>query len=211
MEEVRVTIGTSPHSHFPVGRGSLDAVVGVVHIKDLIAYGLMSGREFKVSVVGHEPLFVPETTTALALLDQFQRARVHLAIVVNEYGGTEGLVTLNDVVQALVGDLGRRGDEAKPQATRREDGSWLLDGSLPLHEMIVTLGLPTEAEDSLPPVNTVGGLVMSMLGRIPKAGDKTEWAGITLEVVDMDGARVDKVMAMTLPSPKAVGDDGASV
>lgn len=199
-EEVRVTIGTSPHSHFPVARGSLDSVIGVVHIKDLISYGLMSGREFRVSVVAQEPLFVPETTTALAMLDQFQRSKVHIAVVVNEYGGMEGLVTLNDVVQALVGNLGRRGDDGKAQATQREDGSWLLDGSLSLHEMAVALGFSAEMEESLPSVNTVSGLVMSVLGRIPKAGDRADWSSLTLEVMDMDGARVDKVLAVKRPT-----------
>ncbi len=197
---VRVVVGTSPYSHFPICRGSIDRLVGVVHIKDLIAYGLLAGSNFKVTAVAHKPLFVPETMPALRLLDMFQKSRNHVAFVVDEYGATRGLITMNDVLSAVVGDVARRSEEPAPTAVRRADGSWLLDGSLPLHEMVVTLNIPPHAEAELPNVNTVAGLVLAQLGRIPVAGDRAVWHGFTMEVVDMDGSRIDKVMAVPIPS-----------
>lgn len=200
IDAVRVVVGTSPYSHFPICRGSIDRLVGVVHIKDLIAYGLLAGSSFKVTAVAHKPLFVPETMPALRLLDMFQKSRNHVAFVVDEYGATRGLITMNDVLSAVVGDVARRSEEPAPTAVRRADGSWLLDGSLPLHEMVVTLNIPPHAEAELPNVNTVAGLVLAQLGRIPVAGDRAEWHGFTMEVVDMDGSRIDKVMAVPIPS-----------
>lgn len=195
IDAVRVLVGTSPHSHFPLCRGSLDHLVGVVHIKDLIAYGLLAGADFKVTAVAKKPLFIPENMPALKLLDQFQRTQVHVAFLVDEYGGTQGLITLNDVVSAVVGDIARKTEEPQPAAQRRHDGSWLLDGSLPLHEMVVTLNLSPESEAELPDVNTVAGLVLSQLGHIPVPTEKCTWHGFSLEVVDMDGTRIDKVLA----------------
>jgi putative hemolysin len=194
VDMMQVLIGTNPFSHFPVCDGDLDRLVGVVHIKDVIAYGLISGREFDVSKVAQKPLFVPETMPALRLLDQFQASRTHIAFVVDEYGGTQGLITLNDVLGALVGDLSRRGEEPPPKAVRRADGSWLMEGALPLHEMVVTLGLSPAVEAELPDVSTVGGLVLASLGHIPATGERVQWQGYMLEVVDMDGTRIDQVL-----------------
>lgn len=195
IDDVRVLLGTSPFSHFPVCRGSFDDLVGVVHIKDLIAYGLLAGRDFKPAAVAQKPLFVPENMPALKLLDTMQRSRTHVAFVVDEHGGTEGIITINDIVQALVGSLARQGDEEPPGALRRSDGSYLLDGRLPLHEMVVMLRLPPEVEQDLPDVSTTAGLVVALLGHIPKKGESVEWQGWRLEVVDMDYQRVDQVLA----------------
>jgi putative hemolysin len=196
IDGIRVLVGTSPHSHFPVCRGSPDHIVGVVHVKDLIAYGLLAGTNFKVTAVAQPPVFVPDTMPALKLLDQFQRTKAHIAFVVDEYGGTQGLITLNDVVRAVIGDIPRRAEASPPGAQRRSDGSWLLDGSLPLHEMVVNLEIEPEAEAELPDVNTVAGLVLAELAHIPIPGEKVTWHGITLEVMDMDGTRIDKVLAV---------------
>lgn len=194
-DEVRVLVGTSPFSHYPVCRGSIDQLVGVVHIKDLIAYGLLSGAAFRVSAVAHKPLFVPETCPALQLLDQFKRTKVHVAIVVDEYGGTHGLVTLNDVVRVLVGDLSRKGEDPPPVATRRPDGSLLIDGRLPLHELEVTLTLTIAESGDATDARTAAGLVLDLLGHIPHKGESVEWRGWILEVVDMDGTRIDQILA----------------
>jgi putative hemolysin len=195
IDAVRVLVGTSPHSHFPVCRGTLDQLMGVVHIKDLIAYGLLAGSDFKVTAVAQKPLFIPETTPALRMLDQFQRSKTHVAFVVDEYGGTQGLVTLNDIVRAVVGDIARHNEQSPPQAQRRDDGSWLLDGSLPLHEMVAMLKLSNEIESELPNVNTVAGLALVQFGHVPTAGERAVWQGFVLEVVDMDGSRIDKLLA----------------
>lgn len=199
VDELRVLVGTSPFSHFPVCRGSLDHIVGVVHVKDLIAHGLVAGAEFNVARVAQKPLFVPETTAALVLLDRFQRTRTHVAFVVDEYGGTEGLVTLNDVIGALVGDITRRGEEPPPKAVRRDDGSWLVEGRLPLHEVLRTLRLPEGAADELPEVHTAAGLVVALLGDVPRVGQHVDFNGWRLEVVDMDDHRIDQVLAKRLP------------
>lgn len=198
---MQVLIGTSPHSHFPVCDGSLDKLIGVVHIKDLISYGLLAGKEFNVATVAQQPVFVPETLSGLRLLEQFQERRTHVAFVVDEHGGTQGLITLNDVLRALVGDVSRAGQTAPPSAVRRQDGSWLMDGMMPLHEMVTTLGLPAAAESELPTdVSTVAGLVLSLMGRIPGRGERTQWQGYQFEVVDLDGPRIDQVLVSQLPS-----------
>jgi putative hemolysin len=199
-EDVRVLVGTAPFSHFPVCRGSIDRLAGVVHVKDLIAYGLLAGADFKVSAVMREPVYVPETMPALKLLDLFQRARTRIAFVVDEHGGLEGLVTANDLVQAIVGDLSRVGEEELPRATRRDDGSWLVDGRLPTPELLQTLGLDATAADELPDVATAAGLLMVLIGRLPGTGDHVDWNGWRFEVVDLDGTRLDKLLVSPRPA-----------
>lgn len=201
IEAVRVLIGTSPFSHFPVCKGDLDKLVGVIHVKDLIAYGLLSGGDFAINQVARKPLYVPETTPALMMLENFQKSKTHIAIVVDEYGGTQGLVTLNDIVGAVVGDVSRNSSEPLPQSIRRKDGSWLLDGSLPLHELALTLHLTSEMESQLPDANTVAGLLLDQFGHIPSAGDETTWQGYSFEVMDMDGTRIDKVLVRRVDEP----------
>lgn len=196
LDTVRVLLGTSPHSHFPVAKGSLDQLVGVVHIRDLIAYGLLSGgSEFEVTDVARKPLFVPDTCPALVLLERLRDTRTHVAFVVDEYGGTMGLLTLNDVVRAIVGDIARLGEEPAPGATRRRDGSWLIDGRLPVHELVERLGLGPEAEGDMPDARTAAGVVTALLGHIPSNAESVQWQGWRLEVVDMDGTRVDQILA----------------
>lgn len=204
IDAVRVLVGTSPFSHFPVCRGGLDQLAGVVHVKDLISYGLLEGAGFKVTAVAQKPLYVPETMPALRLLDQFQSTKSHIAFVVDEHGGILGLLTLNDVTAAVVGDISRRGEAAPPAMTRREDGSWLIDGRVPLHELAVGLDppIPREAEEQMPDVSTVGGLVSAVLGHIPREGERLSWQGWVFEIIDMDGTRVDKVLAMRQPPPR---------
>jgi putative hemolysin len=193
-EDVRVLIGTAPFSHFPVCQGSIDRLQGVVHVKDLISYGLLAGADFQVSTVMQAPVYVPDSMPALKLLQLFQSNRTRIAFVVDEHGGLEGLVTANDVVQALLGDMGRVGEDEQPHATRREDGSWLLDGRLPMPDVLATLGLDADAADELPDVATAAGLVTALLGDLPSTGDRARWCGWTFEVVDLDGRRIDKIM-----------------
>ena len=198
-EDVRVLIGTAPFSHFPVCEGSIDRLQGVVHVKDLISYGLLAGTEFKVSAVMQAPLYVPDSMPALKLLQVFQANRARIAFVVDEHGGLEGLVTANDVVQALLGDLSRGGEDELPGATRREDGSWLVDGRLPIPEVLATLGIDAEAAEELPDVATAAGLVTALLGDLPATGDTVTWNGWCFEVADLDGRRVDKLLVSPVP------------
>lgn len=193
-EALKVLVGTSPYSHFPIGDGDLDKLIGVVHIKDLIAYGLLMEQDFDVSAVLQKPIFVPESMPVLKLLDQFQQSKNHVAFVVNEYGGTQGLITLNDVLSALVGDVSRKGEQAAPRAVKREDGSVLVDGRMAMHDLVALLNLSAEAASVLPDVSTAGGLVLALFGRIPEEGEKVEWLNRVIEVVDLDGTRIDKVL-----------------
>jgi putative hemolysin len=194
IDAVRVLVGTSPHSHFPICRGNIDNLVGVVHVKDLVAYGLIAGKDFKVAVVAQKPLFVPEKMPALRLLDQFQSTQNHIAFVVDEFGGTLGMLTFNDVTRAIVGDVSRKGATSTPTLTRRSEREWLVDGRLPLHELVVGLELSPEVESTLPDVSTVAGLVTTVLGHIPREGESLKWQGLAIEVIDMDGPRVDKLL-----------------
>lgn len=194
IDDVRVLVGTSPHSHFPICDGGLDKIIGVVHIKDLVSYGLLASTSFKVTDVAHPPLYIPEATPCLALLEKFQQSKTHIAIIVDEYGGTQGLLTLNDLLRPLVGDISRRGEDTRPTALRRDDGSWLIDGRLPLHDLITLLGLPSQAEAQLPDVSTTAGLTLHVIGHIPHEGEHASWLGFRFEVVDMDGTRIDKLL-----------------
>jgi putative hemolysin len=198
-EDVRVLIGTAPFSHFPVCGGTIDRLRGVVHVKDLISYGLLAGSDFKVSAVMQPPVYVPDTMPALKLLELFQANRTRIAFVVDEHGGLEGLATANDVIQAILGDLSRGGEDEKPAAVRRDDGSWLIDGRLPLPDVLATLGIGRDAPDELPEVATAAGLVTALLGDLPTTGDHVDWHGWRFEVVDLDGRRVDKLLVSRLP------------
>ncbi|MBU3682697.1 MAG: HlyC/CorC family transporter [Phycisphaerales bacterium] len=198
-EDVRILIGTAPFSHFPVCGGTIDRLRGVVHVKDLISYGLLAGSDFKVSAVMQPPAYVPDTMPALKLLELFQAKRTRIAFVVDEHGGLEGLATANDVIQAILGDLSRGGEDEQPAAVRRDDGSWLIDGRLPLPDVLATLGIGRDAPDELPEVATAAGLVTALLGDLPATGDHVDWHGWRFEVVDLDGRRVDKVLVSRLP------------
>lgn len=200
VDMVRVRVGTSPYSHFPVCKGDLDHLLGVVHIKDLIAFGLLAGERFRITEVMQKPMFVPESMPALRLLDQFQQTKVHIAFVVDEYGGTQGMLTLNDVTSAIVGDVSRRGEAGLPTMTRRGDREWLVDGRLPLRDLIAGLDLPPEIDEELPDVSTAAGLVTALLGHLPVEGEQTQWQGLRFEIIDMDGTRVDKILVSRVES-----------
>lgn len=184
-------IMTSPHSRFPVAHGSLDHVVGIIRAKDLLDAALR-GQPIDLNTSVREALFIPETATASHALELFKQSTKHVALVISEYGGVEGLITINNLVEQIIGTV-----EA-PQAKEREDGSWLMDGLLPIDELKSTFNLkdlPGEAEGHF---QTLGGFVMTHLGRIPSAADHFEWGGMRFEVMDMDGKRVDKVLVQRL-------------
>lgn len=205
-DRIRVAVATSYHSHFPVAKGSLDNVLGIVHVKDIIKHGLIS-ESIVLSELVRPPLFVPEATPAYKLLDTFQKSGDHVALVVDEYGALRGLVTLNDIVESLIGEISPPSSRGEMMAVQRKDGSWLLDGSLPtdeLHRILLAQSPGLEfVRDA--DVATVGGLVMSVLGHIPHDGEVFDRDGFHYEVVDMDGQRVDKVLVSKIP--RAVESD----
>ena len=192
-QEIRHIITESVHSRFLVAEGSLDNVVGVVHAKDLLVH-ILSEQVVDLEATLEQPLYVPESMRALKVLELFKQSGTHIALVIDEYGGIQGLVTPSDILEAIVGDLPEAGEHVDPLAVQREDGSWLLDGMLPVDEFkdLFDLGeLPGEDQGIY---QTLAGFVVMQLGRIPAATDYFVWEGLKIEVVDMDGNRVDKVL-----------------
>jgi putative hemolysin len=185
----------SVHSIFPVAEGSLDNVLGVVLAKDLLVSSL-EGRPVILKDLLREPLYVPENMAALKALELLRAARLPMALVIDEYGGLQGMVTLNDILQAIVGEVSAPGEGEEPGIIQREDGSWLLDGMLPVDEFAELFDLDELPEIETAQYQTLGGFVMSHLGRIPTPGDHFEWADLRIEVMDMDGFRVDKVLVV---------------
>jgi putative hemolysin len=192
-ETIRRKLTQNSHSRYPVVRGTLDEILGVVRTRDLIGQLLENKPIHLASIVQH-PLFVPEGMEALDLLERFKSEREHLAIVTDEYGGVSGLVTINDLVEAIVGEMPTRSDADEPEIVEREDGSFLVDGKLSTHEFKERFGIKALHDEEDGHYQTVGGFVMAMLGRVPRTGDYFDWHGWRVEVADMDGRRVDKVL-----------------
>ena len=194
-EENLGTLREGAHARFPVCQDGLDNLLGLVKVYDLLMETL-DGQQLDLTKSLQKPVFVPESTRALRVLELFQQTGNQLAFVVDEYGVTQGLVTLTDIFQALVGDLPSAEELEEPQAIQREDGSWLFDGMLPVHQFKEILELddrelPSEHRGTY---HTLGGFVVMYLGRIPISADHFTWGNLRFEVMDMDGNRVDKVM-----------------
>jgi putative hemolysin len=193
-------IVTSGHSHFPVYQSNRDQVAGMVAVKALWAHSAI-GLPTTLKNLLVPPLIVSETMTAMQLLEQFKKSSRHIAVVTDEFGAVQGLVTLIDVMEAIVGDMPEPGQRSQPAAKRRDDGSWLIDATLPATELKTLLGLaaalPQEKEADF---QTLGGFVVTQFGRIPAAGDYFDWAGWRFEVIDMDRRRVDKVLVAKAPA-----------
>ncbi len=194
--EIRNTILESGYSRYPVAHGTLDDVAGVVAIKDLLTQS-WRGQELDLHAVLQPVMFVPEGLPAFDMLERFRVMRSQIALVIDEYGSLQGLVTINDILEAIVGDLPEADDVFDPEVVRREDGSWLLDGMLPVDEFMELFGIREMPADTEGYYQTVGGFVMTMLGRIPTVGDHFDWQKLHIEVVDMDERRVDKVLVMS--------------
>jgi putative hemolysin len=188
---------TSGHSWFPACDGHLSEVVGVIHIKWVQAKRA-KGEQVPLRECAQQPLFVPEGMEALKLLEVFKGSHKHMAVVVDEFGTVVGLITPFDVLLAIVGEMPSTEGDEEPQAVRREDGSWLLDGLVPIDEvkeLIHVHAFPGEEQGSY---HTLGGFMMMQLGRIPRTADRFELVGHRFEVMDMDGRRVDKVLIAPL-------------
>jgi putative hemolysin len=193
LEENQRILATSVYSRLPVCQGGLEHVVGVVRAKDLLAQCLNSGSlDLSANLV--PPVFVPITQSAFKLMETLKAKRSHMALVVDEQGTTRGIVTLNDLLEAIVGDLPAVDESDEQEAVQREDGSWLMDGTLSLREFKHLLNiseLPGEDNDNF---HTLSGFIMAQLGHVPTTSDHFETAGLRFEVIDMDGHRVDKIL-----------------
>ncbi|MFM2062442.1 MAG: hypothetical protein RLZZ507_2112 [Cyanobacteriota bacterium] len=194
-EENRQKMSASSYSRYPVCQEGLDHVLGVIPVTDLLARSLRN-EPFDLTIGLRQPIFVPESTRGLKVLELFKQTITHMALVVDEYGVIQGLVTLNDIMGEIVGDVPAQPGQEEPQAVQREDGSWLVDGMLPVEEFFELFGLEEIDVEEIGSFQTLGGLVITHLGRIPSAADHFEWEGMRIEVMDMDGNRVDKVLVV---------------
>ena len=184
------------HSRYPVCRGGLDDVIGVITAQGLLK-PLAEGRMPVLTEELEPPVFVPETLSGMELLDHFRSHVAQLVFVVDEYGAVQGVITLRDVLEAITGEFGpESGDDS--WAVRREDGSWLMDGLIPVPEIKDRLEIKELPEEDRGRYNTLAGMVMLLLGRLPRTADSVEWEGWRFEVVDLDGKRVDKVLTSRL-------------
>ncbi len=202
LDENLKKLTSNSYSRVPVCRGDLDNVEGILRAKDLLNQCLTCGIP-EIKGVLQEPMFVPETLPALKLLEKMKESRTHIILVVDEYGTVKGLVTLNDILEAIVGDMPSLDDSDEPYAVQREDGSWLLDGMLPMDEFKEIFGLGRLSDEETGKYLTLSGYVLTKMGRIPLSGDRFEADGLSFEIMDMDGNRIDKILV----SNATHGDD----
>jgi putative hemolysin len=186
------------YSRYPVCRGDLDAILGIVSLKSLLKVS-HAGGDLNLNLNLNQPLIVPESKPALEILDLFKNRAIHMAIVVDEFGSIQGLITLGDILEALVGYIVPIDQPAEREAVQREDGSWLFDGTVPIDELKQYLDLRTLPEEHSGYYQTLAGFIMNQLGRIPAPGDHFIWSGLRFEVVDMDGRRIDKILVASEP------------
>lgn len=192
IDEVLAQIAEHGHSRYPVCRGSLDDVIGVLGAHALLQ-PLARGETPQLQTLLTPPVFVPETLSGMELLEHFRQSRADLVFVVDEYGAVQGVISERDLLEAITGEFGNATDE-DAWAVQREDGSWLMDGLIPVPELKDRLELKELPDEERGRYNTLAGMVMLLLGRLPKTADAVTWQGWRFEVVDLDGKRVDKVL-----------------
>jgi len=200
-DELREFLASHSHTEFVVCKNDLDNVLGTVRAAELLP-AMLRGGPIELRTLLREPLFVPDSMPAFKLLEAFRSSHRHVAIVMDEFGAVEGLVTVGDLLEGLVGDLPGDPSEARGSFVARGDGSWLVEGSAPMEEVIPKFELEVpEGEGGA--YHTIAGFVMARLGHVPRTADAFEWGGLRFEVVDMDGRRVDKVLVNRVPSPQS--------
>lgn len=199
LAEIQKKISSGPYSIFPVSRGRLDQVLGVIQAKDILSI-TMSNEKVDLKSFLLPPLFVPESMRALKVLERFKQTGIHLAIVVDEYGSVSGIVSLTDVLEALVGDIPHIEELDEPQIMRRDDGSWLVDGAVPIQDLkeVLQIGQFPKEDEGL--YQTAGGFIMTTMEKVPATGEYLDWERYRFEVVDMDGQRVDKLLITIIAS-----------
>jgi putative hemolysin len=197
LDTVREKVAQELHSMYPVSNGELDKLEGVVVLKTFFPKELKK-EDFKLKDYIKQPIVVHSSTPAYQVLDKFREHKFHYAIVVDEYGSIQGIMAMDDVLDALIGDISEY-DQNEYQITVRNDNSWFADAQYPYFELMNYFSIAhSESESEEREFNTIGGLLMTRLGRVPNVGDKINWEGYEIEVVDMDGLRIDKVLITKL-------------
>ncbi len=208
LEDNLLRIAESEHSRFPVCRNGIDDVLGIVSAKQLLNQSL-KGAPPDLTAQLTPAVYVPESLTGMDLLEQFRASDTQMVLVIDEYGEINGLVTMQDVLEAVTGEF-KPSSPAEAWAVQREDGSWLLDGLIPIPELKDRLNLKSVPEEDRGRYHTLSGLVMWLSGRLPQTGDVLGWENWRLEVVDLDGKRIDKVLATPIQADEASQADEVS-
>lgn len=203
QEEIKKQIQSSSHSRFPVCKGELDEVVGFLSSKEALNQ-LFEKKEFDLQSAMIAPLFVPENMRAVQLMDLFKKRPDPIALVIDEYGGIQGLVTLHDVLESIVGNLPTSALVSSDQFIERKDGSWLVDGMVPIDELKERFFFDKMPEEEKGHYRTLGGFCMHQIGKIPKIGDLFEWENVCFKITKMDDRRVKQVLITTLSSPRKI-------
>ena len=192
IEEIQAKIAENDFSRFPVRQGTLDVILGIVKARDLLVPSL-KGEKINLKDMLKPAFYVPETMFASRALEILKEKGTDMLLVIDEFGGLQGVLTINDILEEIVGEM----EQDEPQATQRQDGSWLLDGKLEIDEFKDIFDLPVLPHEDQ--YETLSGFVMVSLGRVPQVTDHFEWNSFNFEIIDMDGRRVDKVLVTTLP------------
>ena len=204
FEENLKRIDASDHARFPVVQGGMQNLLGIANARQLLSRVAQGGLpDLKHNM--QAPLYVPETLTGMELLDNFRSSDVHMACVIDEYGEVKGIVTLKDLIEAITGEFQPRNPDTS-WAVQREDGSWLLDGHIPVPELKDRLALRGVPEEERGRYHTLSGMMMLLTGRLPKVADTIQWEDWKFEIVDMDGKTIDKVLASRLSSEPVATD-----
>lgn len=196
---IRDLVLSKPHAAFPVGDDSLDNIIGVVRAKDILV-AMEKGEPLNLRAMMKKPTFFLESLSAFRVFEKLRKIKPQLAIVIDEYGATQGLITLNDILSGITGDLD--GETVAPYAIQRDDGSWLIEGLMPIRDFKEQFNI-AELPDEDSGYETLAGFVMHQLGAIPKEGQAFAWNGARFEVVDMDGRRIDKILYVPAQESKA--------
>lgn len=189
----------SGRSNFPVYDGDLDHIIGMVSVKDILA-GMIKGGMPDIRAAVTKPLFAPEAISVLKLLELFKGTGLHIALVTDEYGSIQGVISLHDILEAIVGNVRTFGEPVDIPIVVREDGSWLINGDTPIGDIKKILSVDTFPEEDQGHYRTIAGLLLFVLQRVPKTGNHIQIGGLRYEVVDMDGNRIDKVLVTRVPT-----------
>jgi putative hemolysin len=199
VDQVLEVLAQTGHSRFPVCRGGLDDVLGVLQVQKLVP-ALVAREAVDLATLLVPPVFVPETLSGMELLEHLREVGSDLVFVVDEYGAVQGVITERDVLEAITGEFSGPADE-DAWAVKRADGSWLIDGMIPVPELKDRLELKELPEEDRGRYNTLAGMIILLLGRLPSTTDVVEWQSWRFEVIDLDGRRIDKVLVSRLPNP----------